>query len=169
MAIAVFAGTFDPITFGHLDIINRAAKIFSKLHVVIAVNPEKKVLFSESERLDMMQEVLKTLPNVKVVTWDSLVVDYARKVGANTLIRGIRNITDFSYEFDLALLNKALDKSLETLFLMTDPKYFVLRSSSIKALARYQGDLSDMVPATVAKAIKKKLKLIKNSESQNKT
>lgn len=156
MAIAVFAGSFDPPTFGHLDIIRRAAKIFAELHVVIAVNSEKKFLFSEEERRTMLCDIVKDFNNVKVVTWDSLIVDYAERISADTLIRGIRNVADFSYEFDLALLNKGLNKNLETLFLVPDPKYFVLRSSFIKELARYNGDVSDMVPPIVAESLKKK-------------
>lgn len=156
MAIAVFAGSFDPPTFGHLDIIRRAAKIFAELHVVIAINSEKKFLFSEEERRTMLCDIVQDLNNVKVVTWDSLIVDYAERISADTLIRGIRNVADFSYEFDLALLNKGLNKNLETLFLVPDPKYFVLRSSFIKELARYNGDVSDMVPPIVAESLKKK-------------
>lgn len=156
MALAVFAGSFDPPTFGHLDIVNRAAKIFTELHVVIAVNSEKKALFSEDERLTMMQELLQPLDNVTVVTWDSLIADYARSIGAKTLVRGIRNVADFSYEFDLALLNRTLGTDLDTVFLVTDPRYFVLRSSAIKELAKFHGDLSGMVPPLVAEALYKK-------------
>lgn len=158
MALAVFAGSFDPPTYGHLDIIYRAAKIFSDLHVVIAVNSEKTFLFSAEERFKMLEHILRHLKNVKIVTWNSLIVEYAKSVSADTLIRGIRNSADFSYEFDLALLNKGLDKNLETLFLVTDPRYFVLRSSSIKELARYNGDVSTMVPKIVADALKNKFK-----------
>lgn len=158
MGLAVFAGSFDPPTFGHLDIIYRVAKIFTELHVVIAINSEKTFLFSAEERFKMMEHILQHLKNVKVVTWDSLIVDYAEKIGADTLIRGIRNVADFSYEFDLALLNKGLNKDLETFFLVTDPRYFVLRSSSIKELAQYGGDLSTMVPNIVAMELKKKFK-----------
>ena len=156
MAIAVFAGSFDPPTFGHLDVIQRAAKIFTELHVVIAVNSQKNFLFTADERMEMLTDIVAPLDNVTVVTWDSLIADYAKKIHANTLIRGIRNVADFSYEFDLALLNKSLDKDLETLFLVPDPKYFVLRSSAIKELAYYDGDISTMVPEIVAEALKKK-------------
>lgn len=156
MAIAVFAGSFDPPTFGHLDVIQRAAKIFAELHVVIAVNSQKNFLFTADERMKMLTDIVAPLDNVTVVTWDSLIADYAKKIHANTLIRGIRNVADFSYEFDLALLNKSLDKDLETLFLVPDPKYFVLRSSAIKELAYYDGDISTMVPEIVAESLKKK-------------
>jgi len=104
----------------------------------------------------MIRTIVAPHKNVKVVTWDSLVVDYAKKVNADTLVRGVRNVADFSYEFDLALLNKSLNKTLETLFLVPDPKYFVLRSSAIKELARYNGDVSAMVPEVVVEALKKK-------------
>jgi pantetheine-phosphate adenylyltransferase len=156
MAIAVFAGSFDPPTFGHLDVIQRAAKIFAELHVVIALNSQKSFLFNAEERFEMIRTIVAPHKNVKVVTWDSLVVDYAKKVNADTLVRGVRNVADFSYEFDLALLNKSLNKTLETLFLVPDPKYFVLRSSAIKELARYNGDVSAMVPEVVVEALKKK-------------
>ena len=156
MAIAVFAGSFDPPTFGHLDVRQRAAKIFAELHVVIAVNSQKNFLFTADERMEMLTDIVAPLDNVTVVTWDSLIADYAKKIHANTLIRGIRNVADFSYEFDLALLNKSLDKDLETLFLVPDPKYFVLRSSAIKELAYYDGDISTMVPEIVAESLKKK-------------
>ncbi|MEL3907772.1 MAG: pantetheine-phosphate adenylyltransferase [Treponemataceae bacterium] len=158
MSIAVFAGSFDPPTLGHLDIIRRAAKIFTELHVVIAINSQKQLLFTAEERQKMVEDNVGSFDNVKVVTWTSLIVSYARKVKADTLIRGVRNVADFSYEFDLAILNKSLDKDLETLFLVPDPKYFVLRSSAIKELARYNGDVSTMVPKNVALALREKFK-----------
>ncbi|MBQ7612098.1 MAG: pantetheine-phosphate adenylyltransferase [Spirochaetaceae bacterium] len=156
MGIAVFAGSFDPPSLGHLDIIKRASRIFSHLHIVIAINSEKKSFFTPEERKTMMQEIVKDISNVTVVTYSSLIVEYARKVGADTLVRGIRNVDDFSYEFDLALLNKGLEKNIETVFLPTSPRYFVIRSSAIKELAKYNGDLSSMVPDIVATALKEK-------------
>ncbi len=158
MAKAVFAGSFDPPTYGHLNVIERAQKIFSEVHVVIAVNNNKEYLFSGGERLDMMTALVKKWNNVIVSTWQSLIVDYAVKINAEILIRGVRNVSDFSYEFDLALMNKSLNQKIETVFLLPDPKYFVLRSSSIKELAAFGGDLSGMVPPIIEKALKEKIK-----------
>lgn len=159
MIKAVFAGSFDPPTYGHLNVIERAQKIFSEVHVVIAVNNNKHYLFSGEERLNMMNTLVKKWDNVVVNTWQSLIVDYAEKIGAGALIRGVRNVSDFSYEFDLALMNKGLNHKIETVFLLPDPKYFVLRSSSIKELASFGGDLSGMVPDIVAAALKEKIRL----------
>ncbi len=158
MAKAVFAGSFDPPTYGHLNVIERAQKIFSEVHVVIAVNNNKEYLFSGGERLEMMTALVKKWNNVIVSTWQSLIVDYAVKINAEILIRGVRNVSDFSYEFDLALMNKSLNQKIETVFLLPDPKYFVLRSSSIKELAAFGGDLSGMVPPIIEKALKEKIK-----------
>jgi len=156
MVRAIFAGSFDPPTFGHLNIIERARKIFDEIHVVVAINSEKKCLFHADERIDILQKLTKHWENVKICSWDSLIVDYAKKNNASVLIRGIRNMGDFSYEFDLSLMNKALDSNIETVFFPTEPKYFVLRSSSIKELAALKGDVSSMVPKIVEDALKKK-------------
>ncbi|AGT44991.1 pantetheine-phosphate adenylyltransferase [Treponema pedis] len=159
MVKAVFAGSFDPPTYGHLNVIERAQKIFTEVHVVIAVNNNKRCLFSGEERRDMMTALVEKWNNVIVSTWSTLIVDYAVKIGAQVLIRGVRNVSDFSYEFDLALMNKGLNQKIETIFLLPDPKYFVLRSSSIKELAFFGGDLSGMVPPLVEKALKDKIDL----------
>ncbi len=156
MVKAVFAGSFDPPTFGHLSVIERARKIFNEVHVVIAINNNKRSLFTGEERKEMLDEMLKDWDNVIVNTWDNLIVDYAHKIEAAVLLRGVRNVSDFSYEFDLALMNKGLNQEIETMFLVPDPKYFVLRSSSIKELAAFGGDLSSMVPPNVEKALKEK-------------
>ncbi len=156
MVKAVFAGSFDPPTFGHLSVIERARTIFNEVHVVIAINNNKHSLFSGEERKEMLEDMLKDWDNVIVSTWDSLIVDYAKKIEASVLLRGVRNVSDFSYEFDLALMNKSLNQKIETMFLVPDPKYFVLRSSSIKELAAFGGDLSSMVPKNVEKALQAK-------------
>ena len=140
MVKAVFAGSFDPPTFGHLNIIERAQKLFPEIHVVIAVNKNKNYCFSGEERLDVIQQL----------------VDYAKKIKADVLIRGVRNDNDFLYEFDLAMMNKSLNPQIETLFLVPDPKFFVLRSSSIKELAAFGGDVSTMVPPIVEAMLRKK-------------
>ena len=156
MVKAVFAGSFDPPTFGHFNIIERAQKLFPEIHVVIAVNKNKNYCFSGEERLDVIQQLVSRWNNVSVHLWDSLIVDYAKKIKADVLIRGVRNDNDFLYEFDLAMMNKSLNPQIETLFLVPDPKFFVLRSSSIKELAAFGGDVSTMVPPIVEAMLKKK-------------
>ncbi|MBB5225180.1 pantetheine-phosphate adenylyltransferase [Treponema ruminis] len=158
MTSAVFPGTFDPPTNGHLNIIDRGSKLFDKLDVVVAFNPNKSHLFSPEERLELLRELTKDYKNVTVHLWDKLIVEYAEKNNANILLRGIRNTNDFAYEFDLSLLNHSLDSKIETLFLPTEAKYGIVRSSSIKELAKFGGDISGMVPKIVEEAIKSKYK-----------
>ncbi|HHU36653.1 MAG TPA: pantetheine-phosphate adenylyltransferase [Treponema sp.] len=157
MVKAVFPGSFDPPTYGHLNIIERARLIFSEIHVVVAVNREKRYTFSANERVELMRDMVKQWDNVTVHAWDSLIVAYAKKISAHVLIRGVRNVTDFSYEFDLAMMNRGLNPEIETVFLSPDPQYFVLRSSAIKELAELGGDVSSMVPASVADLLHQKL------------
>ena len=154
--LAVFPGSFDPPTFGHLNIIERCSRLFDDIDVVVAVNPDKKYLFSAEERLSMLTELTEDFSNVSVHVCNTLISDYCRKVGAKVLLRGIRNTNDFSYEFDLSLINRSLNQQVETLFVPTEQRYFLIRSSSIKELARYGGDISGMVPPIVDKAIKEK-------------
>lgn len=159
MKIAIFAGTFDPPTYGHLNIIERAKNIFDELHVVVALNKGKNCLFTSDERLNMLQNLTRQWDNVKVSIWDKLIVDYAKEHKAKILVRGVRNIGDFSYEFDLALMNRGLAADIETVFIPTDPKYFILSSSSIKELALFGGDISTMVPPLVAEKLAQKINL----------
>lgn len=159
MKTAIFAGTFDPPTYGHMNIIERAKSIFEELHVVVALNKGKNCMFTSDERLDMLQQLTKQWSNVKVSIWDKLIVDYAKKCDAKILVRGVRNISDFSYEFDLALMNRGLAVDIETVFIPTDPKYFILSSSSIKELALFGGDISTMVPPLVLDQVSKRLEL----------
>ena len=156
MIRAVFPGSFDPPTLGHLNIIERASTVFDELVVVVAENKQKRHLFSAEERLSMMAEMLDSGSNVKCVIWDSLVVDFMKRENIRLLVRGVRGTEDFSREFELAMMNKALYPDIETLFFTTDPKYIVLRSSLIKELASFHGDVSLMVPPLVAKALKNK-------------
>ncbi len=157
MIVALFPGSFDPPTFGHLNIIERARKIFREVHVVIAVNHQKKYLFTEEERLEMMCKLTDSWNNVHVSTCNTLIVDCAKKHKAQVLLRGVRNAADFAYEFDLSMLNRGLDSTIETIFMPTDPEFFVLKSSTIKELASLGGDISKMVPDIVSEALKKKL------------
>jgi pantetheine-phosphate adenylyltransferase len=154
---AAFPGSFDPPTLGHLDIIRRASELFDELLVVIAENRQKKYLFSAAERIEMIRQLTGEFSNVSVTSCDSLIVNFLRKQNIRLLIRGIRGMEDFSYEFELSMMNKALDSSIETIFMSTDPEYLVLRSSSIKELASFGGAVSGMVPPPVADALRKKI------------
>jgi len=156
MLKAVFPGSFDPPTLGHLNIIERASAIFDGLAVVVAENRQKKYLFGAEERLSMMNEIVKSRGNVKCFICDSLIVDFMRQENIKLLIRGVRGMDDFSYEFELSMMNKALYPDIETIFMATEPRYIVLRSSSIKELASFHGDVSQMVPPVAAQALRKK-------------
>lgn len=156
MVKAVFPGSFDPPTLGHLNVIERTISIFDEIDVVVAVNPEKNYLFTPEERVEMLTELTKNYKNVKIHTWNSLIVDYAEKSGASVLLRGIRNATDFAYEFDLSLINHSLNSKIDTIFVPTEQKYVTIKSSSIKDLAKFGGDISKMVPALVAEKMKSK-------------
>ena len=153
---AAFPGSFDPPTSGHINVIGRAASLFGELVVVVAENKQKKYLFSAEERASMIRELVKDHKNVTVTVCDCLIVDYLKKMGIKLLIRGVRGIEDFSYEFELSMMNKTLDPDIETIFMTTDPEFFVIRSSSIKELASFKGNLHGMVPPLVAKALKEK-------------
>ena len=152
----MFPGTFDPPTNGHADIMMRAVRMFEHLDVVISVNPQKSTIFSPEERVEMIQSIVGGMQNVSVHTWEGLIVDFAAKMQTRIILRGVRALTDFNYEFELSMMNRALSQNIETVFLPTDQKYFVLRSSTIKEIARYHGDISKMVPSVVAAYLKSK-------------
>jgi pantetheine-phosphate adenylyltransferase len=156
MLKAAFPGSFDPPTSGHINILKRAAAIFDELVVIVAENRQKKYLFPAEERASMIRELVKDRKNVSVIVCDCLIVDFLKKSGIKLLIRGVRGLEDFSYEFELSMMNRTLDPEIETIFMTTDPEYFVIRSSSIKELASFNGDLHGMVPPLVAKALKEK-------------
>ncbi len=158
MLRALFPGSFDPPTNGHLNIIQRCAVIYDELDVVIAVNVSKQSTFSAEERYEMMNELVREFSNVRVHLWDRLIVEFAEKANAKIMVRGVRALDDFEYEFELSMINKGLNPNIETIMMPTDPRYFVLRSSAIKELARLNGDISNMVPATVAERLKEKLR-----------
>jgi len=153
----VYPGSFDPPTNGHLNIIQRASRLFEQLEIVIADNKQKKYFFTAEERFEMMTEMVDGLHNVQVNLWNGLIVDFVCKVGAKVILRGVRALSDFEYEFELSLLNRGLNPKIETIFMPTDKKYSVLRSSTIKELAMFNGDVSSMVPPVVARALKAKL------------
>jgi pantetheine-phosphate adenylyltransferase len=152
----IYPGTFDPPTNGHLDIVQRASAMFEHLDVVISVNPRKQTLFSDAERLEMMRSMVSGLPNVEVHVWDGLIVELAERIGARIILRGVRAMSDFQYEFELALTQKHLNRRVETIFLPTAQEYFLLRSSTIKEIAQFGGDVSDMVPPVVEQSLRSK-------------
>ncbi|ENL9791644.1 pantetheine-phosphate adenylyltransferase [Listeria monocytogenes] len=156
--IAVIPGTFDPITNGHLDIIERAAKIFDVLYVSVLNNSSKKPLFTIEERMEMIRQVTAHLPNVQVESASGLTVDYAATRGATAIVRGLRAVSDFEYEMQIASMNRTLNADIETFFVMTNTKYSFLSSSMVKEVAQYQGDISELVPEIVNKAVQSKFK-----------
>ena len=158
MVKAVFAGSFDPPTNGHLDIIKRASGLFESVDVVVSVNPEKHTMFSEEERINFLKELIKPFNNVSVHSYKGIIVNYAKEVGAKVLVRGVRSANDFGYEFELALMNQNLNPEIETVFLQSKEKYAIVKSSSIKQLAQFGGDISRMVPPIVAEALSNKYK-----------
>jgi len=156
MRIAIYPGTFDPITNGHIDIIKRALKIFDKVIITVARNSAKDPLFSEEERLAMIQEAVRHLKGVEVDTFDGLLVRYARRKKATAFVRGLRAISDFEYELQMALMNRKLNEDLVTVFLMPNEKYTYLDSSIVREIASHHGNVSKFVPPHVLRELKKK-------------
>ncbi|ULT58473.1 pantetheine-phosphate adenylyltransferase [Neobacillus drentensis] len=154
--IAVCPGSFDPITYGHLDIIKRSAKVFDIVYVSVLNNSAKSPLFTVEERMDLIKTVTKDLPNVKVDVHSGLLVDYAKSVNANAIIRGLRAVSDFEYEMQITSMNRVLDEDIETFFIMTNSQYSFLSSSIVKEVAKYDGDISSLVPPIVEKQLHKK-------------
>ncbi len=153
---AVYPGTFDPITNGHLSIVNRALKIFDKLIIAILNNPQKEPLFSIEERISMIKDVLKSKSNIEVDVFDGLLVDYVIEKKSNVVLRGIRALSDFEYEFQMALMNRKLNRDVQSIFLMTDYKWFYISSTIIKEAASFNGDISGLVPPSVCRKLKEK-------------
>ena len=154
---ALYTGSFDPITNGHLDIIKRASRMFDELTVGVIVNPSKKCLFTEQERVDMIKEVVKDLDNVKVDTFKGLLADYVNKGGFDLVVRGLRATTDFEYEIQMAQMNaKLFNEGVESVFLMTSPEYSFISSSMIKEVVELNGDVDGLVPDLVLKKMKEK-------------
>jgi pantetheine-phosphate adenylyltransferase len=154
--IAVYPGSFDPPTNGHVDVVRRAGKLAGTLYVAVATNTTKEPLFTVQERVDLLKRITAGMPNVKVDAFDGLLVDYAKQVGASAIFRGLRAVSDFEYEFQMALTNRRLNSEIETLFLMPSQDYSYLSSSIIKEIARLGGDLSPFVPPEVAQLMKRK-------------
>ena len=153
---AVYPGTFDPITNGHLSIVNRALKIFDKLIIAILNNPQKQPLFTLEERISMIEGIFKGKPNVEVDSFDGLLVDYVVEKKTNVVLRGLRALSDFEYEFQMALMNRKLNREVQSIFLMTDYKWFYTSSTIIKEAASLNGDITGLVPATVCRKLKEK-------------
>ena len=153
--IAVYAGTFDPITFGHIDVVERAAQIFDQVIVAIAANQNKKPLFSLVQRVTLAGQVLSNQPNVVVQGFDGLLLDFVKQHGANVILRGLRAVADFDYEFQLASMNRHLNPHIESLFLMPAEKYLYISSSIVREIASLNGDVSGFVPPLVVQALQK--------------
>lgn len=156
--IAVFPGSFDPITNGHIDIIERAQDIFDEIIVAVLENPQKECLFDIHERVEMIKELFADSPKVKVETFDGLLMNYMKKKGAKIVIRGLRAISDFEYEFQMALMNRKLNPEVETLFMMPNVVYSYLSSRLVKEVYSLGGCVRDLVPPVVEKYLEKKLK-----------
>jgi pantetheine-phosphate adenylyltransferase len=158
MKIAIYPGSFDPITNGHIDILERAMKLFDKVIIAIAKNTSKNPLFTEEERLALLRKVTKQYKNVEVDSFNGLLVDYVAARKATAVVRGLRAMTDFEYELQMALMNRKLDEAMETVFLMPNEKYTYLSSNVVREIARLGGDVSKFVPAIVRQALQQKNK-----------
>lgn len=166
MTRAIYPGSFDPVTYGHLDIIKRSAKIVDELIVGVLNNNSKSPLFNVDNRVKMLKEVVADIPNVKVMSFDGLLVDFANEVGANVIIRGLRAVTDFEYELQMSQTNMVLDSKIETIFLSTNLDYAYLNSSTVKEVAYYGGNISRFVPETIAKQVIAKIDELKEKENE---
>jgi pantetheine-phosphate adenylyltransferase len=158
MKIAIYPGTFDPITNGHIDILERALKLFDKVIITIALNTAKNPLFTEEERFTLLRKVTQKYKNVEVDSFQGLLVDFVEKRKAIAVVRGLRAMTDFEYELQMALMNRKLDETMETVFLMPNEKYTYLSSNVVREIARLGGDVSKFVPPVVRKALQQKNK-----------
>ncbi|MHA3775465.1 pantetheine-phosphate adenylyltransferase [Verrucomicrobiota bacterium sgz303538] len=156
MRSAIYPGSFDPVTNGHLDVIQRAAKLFDEIIVAVAHNEQKSGLFSMDERVDLLSEVIAELPNVRVTRFSGLLVNYAREQGASAVIRGLRAISDFEFEFQMALMNRKLEPAIETIFLMPREEYTAISSRIVKEIAKLGGNVEAFVPPLVARALREK-------------
>ena len=157
-SIALYPGTFDPVTFGHIDIIRRALKIFDQLAVAVALNPNKRPLFSLDNRVEFIKEATKNLKNIEVVPFDNLLISLAHSKKATAVIKGLRAISDFEFELQMGLMNRTLDEKIETLFMIPSQEFSFLSSNLVKETARHGGDVSKLVPKNVFKELKKKFK-----------
>ncbi|MFT8320346.1 MAG: pantetheine-phosphate adenylyltransferase [Bacillus sp. (in: firmicutes)] len=163
-SIAVCPGSFDPITYGHIDIIKRGAKVFDQVFICVLNNSSKKPFFSVEERLALIKEVTREIPNIKITSYEGLLIDYAKSIQANAIIRGLRAVSDFEYEMQITSVNRVLSDEIETFFIMTNNQYSFLSSSIVKEVGKYNGDISELVPKVVENALKKKYESLKKSD-----
>lgn len=164
--ICVYPGSFDPITLGHLDIIKRAAELFETVNICILINNKKKYTFSLEERLNMVKAACKDIKNIKVTSSNELLVDYAKKIDAKVVIRGLRAISDFEAELQMANINKQLYPNIETFFMATDPSLSYISSSAVREIAEFGGELSKFVPSSIIENIQNKYKEIKHGRKK---
>ena len=156
MNIAIYPGSFDPITKGHLDIITRGSKVYDKLIVAVLVNVDKNCLFTIKERVELIKKVTKDLENVEVLSFDGLLVDFARLNNSKVILKGLRTMSDFEYEFQMALMNSKLDSEIETVFMMTSSAYSYVSSSAVKQVAKFGGSIEGFVPEELIEEVEKK-------------
>lgn len=156
MKRAIYPGTFDPVTYGHIDVLTRACRIFDEVIIAVVANNQKGPLFSPEERVELIEENIQDIPNAKLETFDGLAVDYARSKEAVALVRGMRAVSDFDYEFQMAQMNRHLDDELETIFLMPSPEYFFTSSTLVKQVFKYTDRDTRFVPPNVHAALKKR-------------
>ena len=161
MRTAIYPGSFDPLTNGHLDVIERAAKLFDRVIVTVAKNEGKHPLFTQAERVDLVRRAVKNIPNVEADSFDCLLVDYVERRSAQAILRGLRAVSDFEFEFQLALMNRKLNERIETIFMMPKDTYTFLSSRIVKEIARLGGDVRPFVPPHVRAALTRKLKTTK--------
>ncbi|MDQ6711214.1 MAG: pantetheine-phosphate adenylyltransferase [Candidatus Dormibacteraeota bacterium] len=157
MTTAIYPGTFDPLTHGHLDIINRAAGIFDRVVIAVSENPSKQPLFTAEERIAMIRPSIAEMPSVEVGSYDGLTIDFARHVGARVIVRGLRAVSDFESEFQMAMMNRRLEPDVTTVFIPTSLRHLFLSSSLIKELTAFGGDITEFVPASVVEPLKQRL------------
>ena len=157
MKVAVCPGSFDPVTLGHVDIMNRASKLFDRVIVLVSVNPTKKASFTAQERVEMIKTVTKHIDNIVVDVYEGLLADYLKETGASAIVKGLRAVSDFEYEFQMALANKKLYNEAETVFLTTSAENMYLSSSVVKQIASFGGDISHFVPGEILETIKNRL------------
>lgn len=156
MKIAVYPGSFDPVTNGHIDILLRSSALFDKIFVTVVHNPSKKSMFTPEERVELIRKCTKHIPNIEVEWFDGLLVDYMKDKGSTIIIRGLRSITDFEYESHMSMMNRHLNSSVDTVFIMSDVQYIYVSSSSVKEIAMLGGNISGMIPEIVEEALMKR-------------
>lgn len=157
MRSAVYPGSFDPITYGHLDIIKRSSEIFDKVIVAVLNNPNKNPMFDLNERVEMIRQATADMDNIEIDCFSGLLIDYAKEKNVNVIVKGLRAVSDFEYEFQMALMNRKLDKNVETMFMMTNSQYSYLSSSLVKEVFKFGGRIDELVPEVVIEEMKKKI------------